>query len=149
VKSAKRKFGPPTFEEETRFIYAIQGDKITSRLTLVSSEKHWHFARLLIHGKDDNVEAVIVLREPPIPQPCHPGCFPAGTLVHTPQGPRPIESIRAGEPVTVVGADGQSTAGKVQSVFVTDNRLIRVETDGGVLLTTQTQPLCLAEGGFR
>src|SRR5262249_47480184 len=116
---------------------------------LVASEKHWHSARLLIHGKDDKVEAVIVVHEPPIPQPCHPGCFPAGTLVHTPQGPRPIESIRAGEQVTIVGADGQSTAGKVQSGLGTDNRLIGVETAGGVLLTPQTQPLCLAEGGFR
>src|SRR5688572_2792668 len=24
-------------------------------------------------------------------EPCHPGCFPRGTLVETPEGPRPIE----------------------------------------------------------
>jgi hypothetical protein len=32
----------------------------------------------------------------------------------------------------------------VQSVFVTDNRLWQVDTDAGSLVTTQTQPLCLA-----
>ncbi len=31
----------------------------------------------------------------------------------------------------------------MQSVFVTQNRLWKIDTPEGVLLTTQTQPLCL------
>lgn len=78
-----------------------------------------------------------------LPEPCHPGCFPNGTLVETPTGPRSIESIRTGQSVTVIGPSGAATVAKVQSVFITDNRLWQVETEAGSLITTQTQPLCL------
>jgi hypothetical protein len=47
------------------------------------------------------------------PPPCHPGCFPAGTAVATPGGPRPIESLRRGDLVTLVGPDGTPTSGVV------------------------------------
>jgi hypothetical protein len=77
-------------------------------------------------------------------EPCHPGCFPAGTLVQTPQGPRPIEGIRIGDPLLTILPDGRRVGVAVQSIFVTRNRLWRVATDDGSLLTTQTQPLCLA-----
>lgn len=36
----------------------------------------------------------------------HPACFPAGTPILTPTGRRPIEAIRAGEPVLATGRDG-------------------------------------------
>jgi hypothetical protein len=42
-------------------------------------------------------------------EPCHPGCFPRGTLIETPDGTRPIESIRVGDPLTAIlegGAEG-------------------------------------------
>jgi hypothetical protein len=84
-----------------------------------------------------------------LPPPCHPGCFPAGTLVATPGGPRPIESVRRGDVVTLLGKDGVAASGKVGSTFRTCNRLVEVRTDGGALLTTETQPLCLRDGGFR
>lgn len=77
------------------------------------------------------------------PAPCHPGCFPRGTLVETPDGLRPIESIQPGEVVTSVLADGAPAEANVQSIFVTDNRLWRIATTAGVLITTETQPLCL------
>jgi hypothetical protein len=83
------------------------------------------------------------------PPPCHPGCFPGGTAIATPDGPRPIESIRPGDLVTLVGPDGASTSGPVNSSFQTCNRLIEVRTESGNLLTTETQPLCLHGGGFR
>jgi hypothetical protein len=83
------------------------------------------------------------------PPPCHPGCFPAGTAVATPDGPRPIEAVRRGDLVTLVGADGALTSGAVDSTFQTCNRLVEVRTDSGSLLTTETQPLCLGGGGFR
>lgn len=83
------------------------------------------------------------------PPPCHPGCFPAGTLVATPDGPRPIESVRRGDRVTLVGADGMATSGPVESTFSTCNRLVEVRTAAGTLLTTPTQPFCLRRGDFR
>ena len=77
-------------------------------------------------------------------EPCHPGCFPRGTPVATPQGPRPIESIQVGDDLTAFPSNGRQIVVRVQSVFVTKNRLWRIETTDGVLLTTETQPLCLA-----
>src|SRR5262245_41868528 len=87
-------------------------------------------------------------RESP-PPPCHPGCFPAGTMIATPAGPRPIETVRRGDLVTLVGPDGTPTSGPVDSTFQTCNRLVEVQTESGNLLTTQSQPLCLRGGGFR
>jgi hypothetical protein len=81
--------------------------------------------------------------------PCHPGCFPAGTMVATPAGPRAIETIQAGETVTLVGPDGAALRGPVHSVFKTDNRLVEVRTEAGSIRTTLTQPLCLTAGRFR
>lgn len=83
------------------------------------------------------------------PPPCHPGCFPAGTLVATPDGPRPIENVHSGDLVTLVGPDGAATSGRVNSTFQTCNLLVEIRTELGSLLTTQTQPLCLQGGGFR
>jgi hypothetical protein len=77
-------------------------------------------------------------------EPCHPGCFPRGTLVDTPQGPRRIETIQIGEPLTAFLPSGQQIVARVQSIFVTQNRLWKIETSGGTLLTTEAQPLCVA-----
>lgn len=82
-----------------------------------------------------------------LPQdPCHPGCFPRGTLVDTPGGRLVIESIKAGDAVTSISPGGASATATVQFVFVTDNRIWRVATDAGELFTTETQPLCLSGG---
>lgn len=78
------------------------------------------------------------------PEPCHPGCFPRGTLVETPSGHRAIESIAAGDAVTAFLATGEHVTATVQSVFITDNRLWLVSTEADELVTTETQPLCLA-----
>lgn len=86
--------------------------------------------------------------EPP-PPPCHPGCFPAGTLVETPNGPAPIESIGPGDEVILVAADGLPTSGPVRSVFQTPNVLVELETESARILTTQTQPFLLSDGGLR
>lgn len=75
--------------------------------------------------------------------PCHPGCFPRGTLVDTPSGPRKIETILVGESLTAFVTYNEPLTAQVQSIFVTENRLWKIETDAGVLFTTQTQPLCL------
>jgi len=57
------------------------------------------------------------------PPPCHPGCFPAGTLVATPTGPRAVDTIRAGDAVTLIGTDGTAVGGPVHSTFCAENRL--------------------------
>lgn len=84
-----------------------------------------------------------------LPEPCHPGCFPRGTLVETPQGPRAIETIQPGELITAVGPTRELFSAAVQTVFVTDNQLWKVSTDAGLLYTTKTQPLCLENGQTR
>jgi hypothetical protein len=82
------------------------------------------------------------------PEPCHPGCFPSGTLVETPQGLRNIESIVVGDLITIILSTGESGSVPVQSIFVTDNQLWEVETESETLLTTETQPLCLSVNTF-
>ncbi len=135
--------------DEEHYLYEIQGKKITTRILLMAPSKELTFGRLLIHDKEGKVAFVINVQKPPIPPPCHPGCFPRGTPVLTPEGPRPIDTIRTGEVVTVVRPDGTTIPGRVQSVFVTRNRLLKVTTEGGTLFTTLTQPLCLSGGQFR
>jgi hypothetical protein len=83
------------------------------------------------------------------PEPCHPGCFPAGTLVQTSAGPREIETLAEGDEVTTVAADDRRTTAQIQTVSITHNVLWEIETAGGTLVTTQTQPLCLADGSLR
>jgi hypothetical protein len=79
-------------------------------------------------------------------EPCHPGCFPTGTMVETLSGLRRIETIREGDFITTIDADGDETSAQVQSIFITDNRLWQVDTDAGSLVTTQTQPLYVGAG---
>jgi hypothetical protein len=79
-------------------------------------------------------------------EPCHPGCFPHGTLVETPAGPRKIETLRVGDLVTSLDAGGEPIAVPIESVFRTDNRLWEVATAAGVIVTTETQPLCISLG---
>jgi hypothetical protein len=87
--------------------------------------------------------------EGPRHEPCHPGCFPAGTLVRVPDGTMPIERICQGQSVLTVGSDGKAAPAKVASVFRTRNRLLTVWTDAGSLETTETQPFCLKSGELR
>ena len=86
-------------------------------------------------------EARIEKYEPPL-VPCHPGCFPHGTLVETPAGPRPIEAIAAGDEVYSISDAGKRISLPVMSIFRTTNRLWLVNTNQGTLRTTETQPLC-------
>jgi formylglycine-generating enzyme required for sulfatase activity len=78
-------------------------------------------------------------------EPCHPGCFPRGTLVATPRGPQPIQELGVGDYVTTVGHNGESSSTRIESVFITSNALWRVVTPESALLTTATQPLCTTD----
>ncbi|WP_254509826.1 Hint domain-containing protein [Anatilimnocola floriformis] len=86
-------------------------------------------------------EASLVEMEP-LQIPCHPGCFPHGTLVETAAGPRPIESITVGDEVYSISPQGKKILLPVVSIFRTTNRLWIVQTNRGELRTTETQPLC-------
>jgi hypothetical protein len=88
-------------------------------------------------------EAKVHEVDPPL-EPCHPGCFPTGTLVETPAGPRPIETLAPGDLVIAHLPSGDQVLAPVQEVFTTENYLWRISTEAGDLITTETQPLCLA-----
>lgn len=75
-------------------------------------------------------------------EPCHPGCFPHGTLVETAAGQRRIETIVVGDLVISISPSGQRVLLPVTSIFRTSNQIWIVETDQGTLRTTETQPLC-------
>jgi hypothetical protein len=136
-----------------RRLYEVRGPKIKSRLSLVvfRGVMPWGGGRLLVLGKDGEVRYAINLRLPqkPLPPPCHPGCFPAGTEVRVPGGTRAIERVREGDLVTTTDADGKPSSAKVTGVFVTRNRVLEIRVEGARLVTTATQPLALAGGGFR
>jgi hypothetical protein len=79
-----------------------------------------------------------------LPEPCHPGCFPRGTLVDTPNGALPIETLQAGDVVCAFDKTGRPFTATIESVFRVENFLWEVQTRAGSLITTETQPVCLA-----
>jgi hypothetical protein len=88
-------------------------------------------------------EAKIYESSPPL-EPCHPGCFPHGTLISTPGGIVAIDAIQAGDTVYSVTNTGEKKSLVVASIFRTHNRLWNIETEVGLLRTTETQPLCVS-----
>jgi hypothetical protein len=145
VKTTKTpRLNPPrTFIE--RRLYQLKGMGLKSKMFLLGPAAEGGAPRMLIQDKYGKVTHVFEFQALDI-SPCHPGCFPAGTPVVTPKGPRPVERIRVGDEVTTVGEDGKAGVAKVQSVFVTTNKLLKVETAAGTLLTTPTQPLVRTDG---
>jgi hypothetical protein len=77
-------------------------------------------------------------------------CFVAGTLVHTPDGPRPIEEIRVGDKVwardMVTGTDDLRL---VTETFVrTTTELFHLTIAGAVVSTTAEHPFMVAGRGW-
>ncbi|MBI3860781.1 MAG: hypothetical protein HY290_02675 [Planctomycetia bacterium] len=138
----------------TRQIYRVTGPKIKSPLFFTTTGPGLTTGRLLVHDAKGRVESVVELKDtrPPEPEvlqiPCHPGCFPAGTLVLIGDRIVTIEKLRVGDAVTSIDADGRAANRKIEHVFTTKNRLVELRTDGGRLLTTRTQPVALVRGGF-
>lgn len=147
--------GAPAVEVEWQ-LYEITGPKIVSKLSLAREVRAgWTYAHFVWATKEGKNRTLVVLHgpqpevTPPPPPPCHPGCFPAGTKVQVPDGTKSIEDLRAGDAITTLGADGKATQGKIAVMFVTKNRLVEVNIDGKMLITTATQPLELADGKLR
>jgi hypothetical protein len=140
-------------KDDKRQLFAIRGPKITSRLYLAVHKDTlpWGDGRLMVHGDNGEVRRLIELSLPHQLRfpPCHPGCFPAGTLIRVPDGTKSIERIREGDLVTILDVNGKASSSKVTSVFATRNRLLELRAGGVTLATTETQPLALEVGGFR
>jgi hypothetical protein len=131
-------------------LFSITGPKIKSKLFLtLPSDLEWPRGRFLVHGADGKVKHLVDLVLPPQPEPCHPGCFPAGTIVQIPGGTASVEKIQVGDSVTTVNAAGRTSTARVEAVSVTRNRLVEVKTSNGTVLTTETQPLALEKGDYR
>ncbi len=85
-----------------------------------------------------------------LPEPCHPGCFPAGTKVQTTLGPLPIELIQKGHRVEAFC--GSNLAGAQEwregSLGLSHEQYsVAIRTTQGELLTTVTQPLWVVDHG--
>ena len=139
-----------------RSTFRIKGPKIVSPLQVVTQGPGLTSGRLLVLDKDERVDYVVELADLTprpgagggVPIPCHPGCFPAGTLVNVPGGAKPIERIRKGDLITSIDADGKAFPVEVTDIFVTHNRLLNVQVEGARLVTTETQPIALEAGGY-
>lgn len=136
---------PRTFIE--RRLFELQGKGLKSKVFVVGPEGLHGTPRMLIKDKDGKITHVFEMEAYDI-SPCHPGCFPTGTPVMTPKGARPVQEVRVGDEVTTVAEDGKAGVAKVQSVFVTKNQLLKVETAAGTLYTTPTQPLVRTDGAI-
>ena len=77
------------------------------------------------------------------------GCFPRGTRIATPDGLVAIETLTAGDEVLGVTREGVTVRTTVKNIFVSKNRVMKVETSGGVLAATEEHPISLGEGRFR
>lgn len=133
-------------------LYEIKGPKISSKLFLAMEQNEGQpHGRLLVHDDQGKVKSAVTVWGPdPRPQePCHPGCFPAGTKIAVGSETKAIETIKVGESISTISKEGKQAQTKVTFIFVTRNRLYEVRTDKGMLVTTQTQPLSLASGVLR
>lgn len=134
-------------EEQTWKIYSVSGPKLKSRLTFACADYGGTTARLMVHRADKSVQFAITLSEPLARiEPCHPGCFPEGTPIRVSRDTIPIESLKVSDEVTTMSLAGVSGRSRIESIFVTRNRLIEVHTEEGKLTTTETQPMAIPGG---
>src|SRR5512140_2186077 len=77
------------------------------------------------------------------------GCLAAGTLIATPRGEVPIESLRVGDAVWSV-VDGRRVAARVAEVFAVEPQefIELTMADGRVLRATPEHPVQVAPGVF-
>jgi hypothetical protein len=146
--------GAPAIEVEWE-LFEITGPKIVSKLSLARETRTgWTYARFLWATKEGKNRTLVTLKGPEpervlLPPPCHPGCFPPGTMIEVPTGTKRVDDLRAGDIVTTVGSDGKPARASITAMFMTKNRLVEVNIEGKTLITTMTQPLALADGKVR
>ena len=135
-------------EADGKRLYSLRGPKIISRLSMVLTQIDYAPGRLLIHDKAGKVKQIVELYQP-LPEPCHPGCFPKGSLVRAGDKLIPIEKLHVGDEVTVLDAKGEVAAAKIVEAFENRNALIEIRTKDNKLVTTKSQPLAIEGGEFR
>lgn len=71
------------------------------------------------------------------------GCITEGTLIATPEGSRPVESLKVGDPVWTLADSGEKTAGIVQATRsrMADSTIEIRTSDDHLLRVTPEQPL--------
>ncbi len=131
-------------------LFEVKGPKITSKLYLaLKPDERWLSGRLLVHDDQGKVKQAVDVHTEGPPQPCHPGCFPAGTKVAVGGEMKAIETIKVGDSISTFSKDWKPGLGKITSIFVTKNRLIEVRMEKRTLVTTETQPLSLVNGELK
>lgn len=76
------------------------------------------------------------------------GCFPKGTLVSTPRGWVPIETLSPGQEVWAVTPQEKLTPTRVEGLALARGTLLEVKVGGRVVGMTQEHPVALETGGF-
>ncbi len=76
------------------------------------------------------------------------GCFPAGTLIRTPSGQAPVESLSLHDKVRAIDPEGRIINSSVEKLFTTLARVLLVKTNRGALRTTIDHPVGLPDGTF-
>ncbi len=71
-------------------------------------------------------------------------CLPPGTMVTTPQGPRPIETLREGDEVTSGTGWGDAGPMPIDKVMVNPyrGRLVKLHVEGGITVRATPNHLC-------
>ena len=77
-------------------------------------------------------------------------CFPPGTLIKTPDGERPIETLQAGEQVIAASGRGSTLASRVEHVGKRhfDGQLVKVLTRGGYSFSSTPNHIVFARLGM-
>ena len=97
-------------------LFEIKGPKITSKLFLAMQLDETNpSGRLLVHDNQGKVKNVVEFYSPGLPEPCHPGCFPAGTKIAVGGESKAIETIRVGDSITTISKEGLMGTGKVSA----------------------------------
>ncbi|MCP4890006.1 MAG: hypothetical protein GY904_25805 [Planctomycetaceae bacterium] len=131
--------------------YRISGDHLKAAIAVDAQNQDLRKGRLLIFDDRGKVQSVVALENPfPTPSdrplPCHPGCFPAGTMVATPDGEQRIEDLQPGTKVVTLDREGEISVRPVKEIFRVKNVVLKLQTEDGPLVTTETQPLPLVDG---
>lgn len=77
------------------------------------------------------------------------GCFAPGTLIATPAGPRPIETLTLDDTVLAPGADGRLVPAAITGVYLNFSPLLVLHTTQGDLRTTDEHPVLTTGGSFQ